>query len=451
MTWEYKGNLKGPRGERGTQGLPGLNAEATDAGVAAYVSADVSATSTAVKNLIGELTGVNPETYAYNVHEGNMGIIRNALRNGNARISVHGSSTPYGHSSGTPYLYTSYTGRLNRIMAGRFGPKGPGMMIPWEFYVPPYELQTFNRNYFFGGTYEARPFGIYTHGAIRITGTTSFIGVRDVDCDGFRVIFAGPVGGGTATVSVDGVSVGTVPTSPDTTGTTFTKESGYAFDSVSGTGQVSVVIPAVPKGDHTLTISPNTVGGAAAFTVLSIEPLVRTRPGVVVSNLALSGQSLGLASLTTSDTSNGFQGMSVSMDAPRAHLNIGQFGTIDYIDQVPIATFKTNLGRWIDRSRSATPVANGGTKIAADALLVAGQPINEAAYPATSGIPFSAYTTASYEVAAAYDAPLLDLTELFVSYAAGVAKDLYADDLHLKPIGHEMIAKAVDRVVMLEV
>lgn len=41
--------LKGPRGFTGARGLPGLNAEATDAGVGAYVAAPESVTGTAVR------------------------------------------------------------------------------------------------------------------------------------------------------------------------------------------------------------------------------------------------------------------------------------------------------------------------------------------------------------------------------------------------------------------
>lgn len=60
--------LKGPRGFTGPRGLPGLNAEATDAGVGAYVAAPESVTGTAVRTAatdVWKAQTVAPSTSPY--------------------------------------------------------------------------------------------------------------------------------------------------------------------------------------------------------------------------------------------------------------------------------------------------------------------------------------------------------------------------------------------------
>lgn len=449
--WEYIATIKGARGDRGLQGIPGLDAVATDEGVAAYVSADESATAQAVKDRIREIVGIDPDLYAYNLTESSMQVFRSQLRgNAAARISVHGSSTPYGHWSGGRYLYSSWPGRVAQKIAARYGQVGPGMMIPWNALVPPALGQDYQPNYYMAGTVEARPLGIYGTGAIRVTktGTSSWIGVRDVFCDTFRVVIAGTTSG-SAEALVDGVLLGTFPTSPATTGTTFPAQPNYATDLVNGGGQVVVHIPAGLLGYHSLQIRPAGADGQT-MTVLSIEPWVTTKPGVVVNNLALSGITSTAMSSSGSDTTNGYSGMSMSLDAPRAHLQVVQIGTNDYQVHNAVATFKAQVRSFIQRAKSSTSVANGGVTIPSSVLLVGGQPVNTATIPADliTVPPFSAYQAALYELADEENVALLDLNLLFESFAVGNAKGWYADDLHPSPLGHEMIARAVDRAIM---
>lgn len=446
MAWTYKGNLKGSRGERGQQGIPGVEAVPADAAVAAYVGADASATSAAVDARIADIVGIDPNLYVYNLNETTMGIIRHQLRGRAARISVHGASSAQGAGSGTRYLYDSWPGRVAAMMNARFGQAGPGMIIPWNGLVP----NTGNQpNLVMAGTLEARPLGIFQRGGVRVTrtGTTSYVGVDDVFCDYFRIILATTSGLGEAIV--DGTTVGTFKLAEASTGNTLATQSGYAFDSGTGSGQVVSVIPAPDLGYHSLRIRPVSEGNT--LTVLSIEPWVTKKPTVVVNNLALSGIDSTLAASNDSDSTNGYNGMSMSVDASRAHLHVIQVGTNDYQQHIPIATYKENMRRLIRRGKTSTPVANGGTTVAASVLLVAGQPVNEAEVPAGDPVrvpPFSAYAAALYQLADEENVALLDLNLLYGSFAAKNAAGWYADNLHPTPLGHEMIARAVDRAIM---
>lgn len=389
------------------------------------------------------------DDYLYNATEGNLATWRTAMARAAgggapARISVSGSSTAYGHWSGGPYLTASWPGRLQRRLS-RLGRQGTGMVIPWDL-MGTAGPGTYQPVMTFAGSIADSATGVHSLGAKRITrsGTSSYIEFGPVDCDSFRVYCIGS-GGSVGRAVVDGVDVGTFSGATNTTGTTFPRVEGYATGA-SGAGQAVTDIPTSGPGRHTLRILPNGSDGAT-LTVFAIEARVSSG-GVVVSNLARSGATAAM--LVQDNATDGRLGMSVAFDASRAHLHIIQMMTNDFQTHVPVATFKARIQQAVERQRSTTPVANGGTPAGGDVLLVAGQPVNLAAIPA-DGVqdpPYTAYVGALYEVATEYDVPLMDLDVMFENYAAGSARGWYADNLHASPIGHEAIAAAFERSLL---
>lgn len=435
-------NIKGSKGDPGPVGPAGANQAPTDTAISSNLETPGTLTRSAAQKLVGEMIpSADSGVFSSNITEASMGIFWNALRAGSARVSVHGSSTPYGHFSGGPYVDFSWPGRLSQMLAGDFGRVGPGMMIPWNAMVTGAGL-TYQPAFNFAGTVEDRPLGIYGAGAVRITktGTSSYVELRDVYCDTFRVFLASTAGSGDAVV--DGVSAGTIRTVVGGTGT-LPLLSGYASE--SGGGAVLVTdVPAGRLGNHTLRLMPNGADGAQ-MTILAIEPLVTGRPGVVVNNFGLSGITSIQAASTTTDTTTGYSGMSMSMDAPRAHLQIIQLGTNDYQQHFAVADFKARVLAMIQRAKTSTPVPNGGITISSNVLLVEGQPVNEAAVPG-DGIttpPIADYWTALLQLRDSENVGLSSLNAKFVNFATGNALGWYADNLHPSPKGHREVAKSV--------
>lgn len=447
MAWTYKGNLKGSRGEKGLQGIPGLNAVATDAGVAAYVGADDSATAAAVRDLVAGVVGVDPniDSYGFNCNSTTLGKWRTALAlaagAGTARITVSGDSIPWGAGSGNAHLTSAWPGRLQRMFEKDLGKQGSGM-VPML------------RDYGFSGVAVDQPtltfsptgvtdstFGVYALGSKKLikSGTSTWVQLAGQFGDVFRVMFISGAGN-TARVLIDGVDVGNIRTSTAASSVTFAPKSGYA------TRQIVTDIPTGGTGYHSIRVIPEGTDGAE-FHLASFEALPLPSRGVVVSNVALSG--ITSQHLVLDDVALGQYGMSVGFDATRSHLHIIQIGINDWQNHYPVADFQARLVTAVRRAKASVAVANGGTPSNGDVLLVVTQWVNTAVYPAdhVNSPADSLYMQAVRDVAFAEGAAGLDLRKMAANYAAWAALGYDADGIHPSPLGHEAIAAAAFRIL----
>lgn len=395
-------------------------------------------------------------SYVHNVTPENMaiwkaGLIAGQGGSGIARIGVHGGSTPQGAGSGLPYvspsnpggpfLYSSWPGRLQR--RGRInGDGGTGYMVPWNQMNDDNTGIKWQPAYRFAGSVENRPLGVYGLGAKRITktGTSSYIEISGVTGTTYDMLFANT--GATGTVLVDGAIKGTFAAGIGVTGVDFMAEAGYAA------GQVKVSIPIGPhNGPHTIRFYPNGADGAQ-ITLLVSGATPYGQPGMAVSNMALSG--ISSEQLTLDDTTNGYTGMSVSLDASRCHLQLVQCLTNDFQGHVPVDVYRSRMDTFIQRAQQNGTVANGGSTFASNVILVVGQPVNQLEIPADHVLipPYNDYSNVLYELSSLRNVGLIDLNELFVDYNTGAAKGWYADQLHASALGSEVISKVFADVIL---
>ena len=395
-------------------------------------------------------------SYAHNITPANMSIWKAALvagrgGSGTARIGVHGGSTPYGSGSGLPYvspsvpggpfLYSSWPGRLQR-RGYESGNGGTGYMVPWNAMNDTDTGIKSQPAYKFAGSIEDRPLGVYGLGGKRITktGTSTYIEVSGVTGTVFEMLLANT--GATGTVLVDGSIKGTFAAGIGVTGVDFPAASGYAA------GQVKVSIPIGPSdGPHTVRFYPNGADGAQ-ITLLLNSATPTGRPGLAVSNLAFSGITSG--QLVLDDTVNGFTGMSVSLDASRSHLQLLQCMTNDFQTHLSVDTYRNRIDTFIQRAKASGTAVNGGTMVASNVILIAGQPVNQAEIPADHILnpPYNDYVNVLYELSSTRNVGLIDLNELFVDYATGAARGWYADNLHASALGSEVISKVVGDLIL---
>jgi len=229
-----------------------------------------------------------------------------------------------------------------------------------------------------------------------------------VTVDRFTIYaMADPGATGTATVKIDGGSVGTFDVSAAGGGGTLARRSGTPTN-------VIAVDVASTSGTHTLRIE-----GPAASTVTIWGIEGATGKGVRVSNM---GRSLtDIADLTLNDAANKY-GMGLHFDTAKPDLAIMVLGLNDR--DTASSTFVTAASSAIERVRAA-----GG-----DVLLVGPGQTGD------GGSSLQPRLTDLYTLADTYDLPLLDMAWVRTDYATANALGLYFDTIHSNDTGLEQHA-----------
>lgn len=436
MKRTYIGNLRGPRGFSAT------GAAEDDQAVSEFVGVDGTATNDQVRNVAGAVVGL-PKMRVHNVNATTLPKWRAAMARAagggvSARLGVSGDSIAWGAGSGGLFLLSSWPGRLQRMFNSQFGPSGTGMMPLWHA-LGTSGLGDNNWIFRFNGSVSNVAGGVYGPGAKRVTktGTTSWIEFGPIVCDTIRVYCASE--GGVGRAVIDGTTAGIFRTNTASTGETYPMLAGYA------SGLAVTDIPMGSVGKHTLRIYPEL--GTDSMTVVGIEAINSEAPGVRVSNVALSSQTT--QQLVVDDATLGKTGMSVGIDAIRSDLLILPWGVNDWQQHYTVASFKSRMLTAINRQRTSTPVANGGTTANGDALMIAPHWPDFAAWPPDHVLTpsFQSYIDAMYELSDSEGVGLIDFSGGYENYADWAAQGFSFDGLHLSALGSEAYAAGVHQVL----
>lgn len=362
-----------------------------------------------------------------------------AAGTGTAHATAFLDSNTYGAGTSLQPAVGSWPGRLRRMLDAYTGfPGGTGMVPLLNITTQSPALDT---RLAFGvgsvttassyvtqlaGNDQATPnCGVQGRGAIRLTNSTgagwlSFAPAGAVDR---FVIYALADSGasGTATVKIDGSSVGTFDVSAAGGGGTLTRRTGFPSN------VIVIDVPGLSSATHTLRIE-----GPAASTVTIWAVEGGTGKGVRISNLARSSNDS--ADFALDDATNHTYGMSLHADVPKADLSILMMGLNDRNNSIPVATFHTNTGANIERIQAA-----GG-----DVLLV--NPGSPRASTHASP-PQSIYHTEMYRLADEYDLPLLDIAWLLTDWETANPLGHYFDEIHSNDVGLEFIARHLFNVL----
>lgn len=439
-THVFLAELKGPKG------LDAVGAGATDAAISGFLDDTETETYDAAARVVSESIGRDVVDHSSNANSTTLGkwrtaMVKQAGGERQARLVVHSDSSGQGAGAGSPYVTSAWPGRLARLFAEKYGRVGSGVMPLWHYYGTSGAALNQPSISFAGNVTDAN-FGVYGRGAKKFvrTGTTWNYTHTSEYCDAFRVHLLNSAPGTKLIAEIDGSVTSTIKGSTSTTGVDINPLTGYA------SSQIVTEIPAGSAGKHTLRLRIDGADGAEAF-ITQVEPILKVGYGVAVSNVALSG--ITTDQLYLDDGVNGNSGMSVSMDATRGDGHIIAVQTNDWQGHIPIATFKSRLTTAVRRTKTSTPVANGGTTSNGDCLIVLNQWVDTTTYPADliNSPAFTAYLAAATEVAIAEGAAIVDLTELATNFADWNSKGYAADGLHPSSRGHEAIAQALFRVL----
>jgi hypothetical protein len=327
----------------------------------------------------------------YNWHPGNTRKWRNALAaaragTGVARLNCYGDSITQGSTSTpAPLWANSWPTRLRTKFDTVYGAAGTGVM-----YLTPDGDDTravFNPN---GGQAWDVYMGFAAYDTWGVYSPTFTAGawfeVGPVTCDSFTIHTFGTVGAGPLVVSIDG---GATTNYPNTR---------------TPNGPLAIVVPAGSLGAHTIRV---TIGASGFIIVQGVEATIGTA-GVRVTRW-------GKSSATAAWLVNGSQGVGsdpvtgslpFSFDLFPPDLSIISFGMNEFLQHIPVATYKTNMQTIITKAKTF-----------GDVLLGVPVPNDD-----TTGTPLQgAYAAALYDLADTNDVALLDLSDRMVSFAASAA------------------------------
>lgn len=429
----------------------------TDATVANKINTPGTLTNTALSAAIGEQISaeLNPSSwgtsvnkyaagiYAYNLTPSNTSkwrAARDAARSGtgSAHVSAHLDSIAHGAGASFPYYFNAWPGRLARLLKGDLGDGGTGYVVPWNIFgasgIPERDAR-WNLNGVVGTT----SFGPFAAGGRIIRQADVATSHIEFTAYGNEFwIYTLLSSGNSPRIQIDGGAVGTIGQSPNATGVTYPPEPGY-FGAGTADGHIVTKIP-LTLGTHTIRLmAPASAGN---LVLVGIDAQI-TGPKVRVSNMALSSMAMWQL---VADPANRYSGISHSFDLPNADLAIIMPGMNDFQGHNSVATFKTDVGRAIDRQRSSAAYAANG-----DVLLATCPQPDYGSIPPDHVLvpPLTSYYRALYELADEKNVPLLDLARMWKDYPTGVANSHFADKLHPSDVGAENIARAIHAVLMI--
>lgn len=200
-------------------------------------------------------------------------------------------------------------------------------------------------------------------------------------------------------------------------------------------GVVKVEFPFTGAISREIILKP-TVNGQNIF-VVGMETKVNSTRSIRVSNSARGGAQM--AQVVTDDQTMGYRGMAQTLDIWRPDIAIIMAGINDFQNHVPLGTFRARMITFLNRQ-----VANGGTTI-----LVAPPRPNFDHIPGDHILtpPLDAYISVLYDMADAYNIPLVDIAHKWTDYATAAAKGWYADYVHPNRAGHAAMANAIYEAV----
>lgn len=389
---------KGDKGEKGDQGNPGVNSVTNDAANASNIVTP------------GTLTkGVLDQGYA---PEG--AVIRSKVARLHRTIGVSvgralflGDSWTEGtRGSDAPFLrYVDHlTTGLRRAMnpATAFG----GMYIP-SYTTYPTRIPA---NWVFAGTTTQRqntgPGFFNVEMQLAATATLAFTGT------GFRVMWDRRTDSGNATVTIDGVSVGTINANGAI-------NNGMATD-----------FTGLTPGKHTIVI---TVTSGAIFSL----------QGAYVYNgdeaEGMRTYPAGRGGITSAMLTSANLGPLVSSTSP--DLVTVQLGVNDYRTNIPVATYKANLA-------AGVATINASQANRASIVLISAP---ETLHPGTPVAPWADYVAALKEVAADNGLLVVDLDQGMGSAVTSGGNGLWdVDQVHPNDAGHRLIANTILAAVLPE-
>jgi lysophospholipase L1-like esterase len=354
----------------------------------------------------------DPAKQVYNLNQGNFRRWRAALSSaiygtGVARLNCYGDSITFGYL-GTPKQWQgSYATQLRNRIAKRTSNAGTGVVNLVDYSGD-------DLRWTFAGTWSALagygPFGASAQQTNTPGSTVAF--ASDVACDSFTIHYLTSSGGGTFGGSVDVCYGSTVNAN---TGSLL-----YATTTISaGASGLHTLTLTAPASGYLYLIAVEATNGPSGIRVSRVS-----KGGAKVSDLVATANGAGAS-------------VSTSIDQLNPDLGILFFGHNEYLQQVAIATYKTNMQTAIDRIR---------TTKSGDVLLVACIPNSDQSKAITQDM----YRQALYELADTNNLPLLDLAERWGSYAISNAAplSLYGDVTHPNSKGYGDVAAAVFDVVM---
>jgi lysophospholipase L1-like esterase len=332
----------------------------------------------------------------YNFTASSMRKWRNALaraeNGGNpARINAFGDSIVVGFGGTPDYRTAAWPTNLAKKLKDRFGEPGTGTV----FLTPGAADARVVSNW----PQVTQGYGVFSHmtgfASAAIT-PTAF--TPEMQTDGFSVYVLHASGGAQVGLSVDGGAV--------TTFNIAAPNAGIQKFSISTT-----------LGMHTYRV--HWVAGLVFH--LGMEATV-SGSKVMVSRVGKGGSTVADLIAHPLDP-NGHIGdsLSVAVDALSPDLSVIAFGHNEYLQQIPIATFKANMQTLISRAK------------------VKGSVILETQVPNQSPnntIPQSAYDQALYELADSNDIALIDTSVRWGSYATANTALLYSDGTHPANAGY---------------
>ena len=353
----------------------------------------------------------------YNWHPGNTRKWRNALAaaragTGFARLNCYGDSITQGSGLGNPAPIHSgsWPDRLRTKFDATYGAAGTGVI-----YLTADGDDTravFNAN---GGSAWDAYQGFAAYGAWGAYSPSYTVGawfeVGPVTCDSFTIHTFGTVGAGPLVVSIDG---GATTNYPNTR---------------TPNGPLAIVVPAGALGAHTIKVA---IGAGGLIIVQGVEATIGTA-GVRVTRWGKSSATADWLvegqSAVSGDVTDGSLPFSFDLFPP--NLSIIAFGENEFLTNVPVATYKTNMQTIITKAK------NFG-----DVLLATATPnVSTTATPSQAS-----YAAALYDLADTNDVALLDLNDRWQTFAA--SSTLYADGVtHPNTAGYFDIAEAVYQAI----
>lgn len=346
----------------------------------------------------------------YNWHPGNTRTWRQAvagaLVGGSAHVNVYGPSTVAGYTNTGRSEWHAWPSYLRRLLAGRFGESGTGVVY---FHEADPRVVVQNT----GWTRESYgPFGVSGWSA---TGASVYqwLTFGPVRATGFRVTYRTFPGGGKLAIHSD---TGQAPTVVDTNGPH---------------GIKTAACPAGPLGDHKLTARP-AGDGTGQISILDVEAYVGpttdwSARGIRVTNVGRG--STMVRDLTGGDPLLGTS-LTTAVDVHRADLSIVAYAENSYAHQTP-DQFRADMRVLLNRIRAS----------GSDLLLCTSIDWADSNNPGGAYGPQPLFDNAVYELADEYDAAVFDVATRWGRWEDSPA--FYADRIHPLPVGYADIAGGV--------
>jgi lysophospholipase L1-like esterase len=341
----------------------------------------------------------------YNESSSSLRRARVALASHNAslfKIVAAGDSTVLGANANGPQSTDSWPSQLSKLLAAQEAKQASTGVV--------YFL-----NYAIGVDPRIELNGVW---ALANVGPFNNAG-KQSNTSGSEIVF-------TPTIPVDSFTIYYVKAT-DTGSFSYKVDAGSATtinSTAASTTYSTVVVPAGAAGTHSLTI---TSLDANYTRIIGVEGTNGTT-GTVVTRAGLGG---AMASSFTVGSSIGLAGSIGTFDALTPNLVILGFGVNEYLQQIPIATYKTNMQTIIDRAKTA----------GADVVMLTGVPNNDT----SKAISQVQYRQAQYDLADTNDLAVIDIDYLWGSYATSNASPLalYGDVTHPNTKGYRDIAANV--------